>query len=74
MTKRRKYENGEAIKNAVPLDSEAYITWGDDLESKERALSRASSALEEYTGIQKAEAAGRRYSLDDSNLDTNTSK
>jgi hypothetical protein len=73
MTKRRKYENGDAIKNAAPLDLDAYITWGDDLESKQIALKRASSSLEEFTGIQKAEAAGRRYSLDYSNLDTNTS-
>jgi hypothetical protein len=69
---KKKYNNSEELNNSVPLNQEAYIAWGDDLASKQEAL-KQSGSLDEFTGIQKAEAAGRRYSLDYSNLDSNTS-
>lgn len=69
---RKKYNSSEDLKNANIPSPEAYVAWGDDLASKQEALKKADS-LDEFVGIQKAEAAGRRYSLDYSNLDTNTS-
>jgi hypothetical protein len=70
---KKKYNSSEELKNGPPVEQDAYITWGDDLSSKQEALSKASSSLDEFTGLQKATAAGRRYSLDYSNIDTNTS-
>jgi hypothetical protein len=64
--------NGQnnSIKNASPPATEAYVTWGDDLQSKKDAMRSCSDSLEEFIGIQKAEA---RYNRDFSNLDSNTS-
>ena len=69
----KKYPKSAAINDASIIDQEAYVTWGDDLASKQEALKKSSEALDEYTGVQKATAAGRRYSLDYSNLDGLTS-
>ena len=71
---RKKYNSSSDLNNSDNSinNTEAYIAWGDDLASKQEAL-KQSGSLDEFTGIQKAEAAGRRYSLDYSNLDTNTS-
>ena len=65
----KKYPKSDAIQNADLIGQDAYVTWGDDLASKQDALKKSSESLEEFTGVQKATAAGRRYSLDYSNLD-----
>jgi hypothetical protein len=69
---KKKYNSSKELEDTNHVPSEAYVTWGDDLASKQEALKKADS-LDEFVGIQKAEAAGRRYSLDYSNLDNNTS-
>jgi len=69
MAKQNKKTN--AIKNATSLPDDAYVTWGDDIQSKKDALRHASESLDEFNGIQKASGM-RRYGLDYSNLDTNT--
>ena len=51
-------------------NEEAYIAWGDDLASKQEAL--GSNLLDEFIGINRT-SSSRRYSVDFSNLDTNTS-
>lgn len=50
---------------------EAYILWGDDSASQERAMKASAGALEEYGGIQSSRA-NSRYRLDFSGLDTST--
>jgi hypothetical protein len=68
----RKTKN-EVIKDANTIPEDAYVTWGDDLESKQAALKASASSLDEFTLVEKAVAAGgRRYSLDFSSLDGNT--
>jgi hypothetical protein len=67
----KRIPKNSSIPDATPEKSEAYVTWGDDLSSKQDALNKSSESLDEYTGIQKAEGS-RRYRLDYSNLDTNT--
>jgi hypothetical protein len=70
----KKYPKSEIIQNAsAVVPEEAYVTWGDDLQSKQDAITKSAGSLEEFVGIHKAEAAGRRYSLDYSNLSPNTS-
>lgn len=68
----KKYPKSENIRDAEFIGQEAYVTWGDDLESKQQALSKSSESMEEYTAIEHTSAM-RRYGLDYSNLDTNTS-
>lgn len=71
---KKKYDSAKDMAQPKTIGEEAYVTWGDDLSSKQAALSKSSESLDEYIGIQKAEAAGgRRYSLDYSNLGTNIS-
>jgi hypothetical protein len=72
---KKKYNSAKDLNNTVPLDQDAYVTWGDDLASKQEALKKSSASLDEFTLVQKATAApvGRRHSLDYSNIDTNTS-
>ena len=72
MSKRR-LPKDEIIKNAQSRDEPAFIAWGEDIESKNEASKQSAGSLSEYTSIERATAAGRRYSLDYSNLDTNTS-
>ena len=68
----RKTKN-EVIKDANIIPEDAYVTWGDDLASKQEALKVAASSLDEFTLVERAVAAGgRRYSLDFSNLDGQT--
>lgn len=56
------------------MPEQAYVTWSDDnLEGKQAALNEASKSLDEFTLVQKSTAASRRYSIDYSNLDSNTS-
>jgi hypothetical protein len=68
----KKYPKSEAIQDASIIGADAYVTWGDDLQSKQEALSKSSESMEEFTGIEHTSAM-RRYGLDYSNLDTNTS-
>jgi hypothetical protein len=72
MAKKRTKE--EIISNANAIPDDAYVTWGDDLASKQEALKKASASLDEFTLVDKAVAfgTGRRYNLDFSNLDGNT--
>jgi|688.fasta_scaffold05842_15 hypothetical protein len=68
----RKTKN-EIIKDANIIPEDAYVTWGDDLASKQEALKASASSLDEFTLVERAVAAGgRRYSLDFSNLDGQT--
>lgn len=69
MAKQNKKTN--IIQNASVIPQDAYVTWGDDLQSKQEALKQTSESLDEFNGIQKASAM-RRYGLDYSNLDGNT--
>jgi len=68
----KKNPKNEAIQDANNLPEEAYVVWGDDLASKKEALKTSSESLNEFTGVNRSTAA-RRYSLDFSNLDSNTS-
>lgn len=52
--------------------SNAYVTWGDDLDSKKSALDESSASLDEYGGIHRTTGYAR-YSRDFSNLTENTS-
>lgn len=63
----KKYPKSEAIQDAQIADSEAYVTWGDDLQSKQEALKESSGCLEEY-GLFKSNAGFRNRSNDFSNL------
>ena len=63
----KKYPKSEAISNASDIPSEAYVTWGDDLASKQDALKQSSECLNEY-GIYNASAAYRGRTNDYSNL------
>lgn len=69
---KKRYPKSEAVQNSQPIDEQAYVAWGDDLDSKKAALRESSESMSEYSLIQKASAM-RRYGLDYSNLDTNTS-
>lgn len=71
----RKPEKNNIIKNSSSIPEDAYVTWGDDLSSKQEALKKSSESLDEFAGIQSSSASygsGRRYSIDFSNLDGNT--
>jgi hypothetical protein len=68
MAKKRTKDEVLGTNNTVP--PEAYVTWGDDLSSKQEALKTAGASLDEFTLVERATAAGgRRYSLDFSSLD-----
>lgn len=68
----KKYPKSNAINDASIAGEEAYVTWGDDLGSKKEALKTSSEAMSEYTLVEHTSAM-RRYGLDYSNLDANTS-
>ena len=68
----KKYPKSDAINNAQAPNEQAYVAWGDDLASKKEALEKSSESMSEYTLVQKASGM-RRYGLDYSNLDKNTS-
>jgi hypothetical protein len=51
---------------------QAYVTWGDDLQSKEKALNEASKSLSEFEVVQRTTGSSRQR-LDFSNLDGNIS-
>jgi hypothetical protein len=63
----KKYPKSEAIQDAIFVDSDAYVTWGDDLKSKQDALKLSSGCLDEY-GLFQANAGFRNRSNDYSNL------
>ena len=62
---RKKSKDQIIDHNSIPDD--AYVTWGDDLASKQAALKQASSSLEEFTLVDKS-TANRRYNVDYSNI------
>jgi hypothetical protein len=68
----KRYPKSEAVNNAQITGEQAYVAWGDDLASKQDALKQSSEAMSEYTLVQKASGM-RRFGLDYSNLDKNTS-
>jgi hypothetical protein len=59
------------IQDSQPINEQAYVTWGDDLSSKQEALKTSSESLDEFTVVQRAQA-GRFYRVDYSNLDGRT--
>jgi hypothetical protein len=67
----KKTTRNSSIKDAQPVSEDAYVSWGDDLDSKKSALKTASQSLDEYVLIDRA-SANRRYNVDFSRLDTNT--
>lgn len=67
----KKYPKSSAINDASTVGEEAYVTWGDDLNSKKEALKTSSEAMSEYTLVEHSSAM-RRYGLDYSGLDSNT--
>lgn len=67
-----KYPKSESEDNSIYAGQDAYVTWSDDHQSKADALKKSSESLEEY-GIIHRSTASRKYGLDYSNLDSNTS-
>jgi hypothetical protein len=66
----KKRSKEEILGTANTAPPEAYVTWGEDLSSKQEALRTAGASLDEFTLVERATAAGgRRYSLDFSSLD-----
>mgnify|MGYP003324847257 CR=1 FL=1 len=70
----KKYPKSESpIKDANIAPEEAYVTWGEDFESRASALSKSSESLDEYTGVQHASAAPLYLRNDFSNMLPNIS-
>ena len=67
MANKRKPKS-EVINNSNIIPENAYVTWGDDLQSKQEALQKSSASLDEFTLVDKTSAM-RRHGLDYSNLD-----
>jgi hypothetical protein len=65
---KKRYPKSEAIHDSSLEGQEAYITWGDDVQSKTEALSKASESLSEYEGIQHAHASPLYLRNDFSNI------
>jgi hypothetical protein len=68
----KKYPKSDAIADAALENQEAYVTWGEDLQSKQDALKQSSECLNEY-GLYKATSAYRGRTNDYSNLLPNVS-
>jgi hypothetical protein len=69
----KKQPKNPIIQDAAPrVPEQAYVTWGDDIASKQQALDTSSESLDEFTLVQRAQA-GRFYRVDYSNLDGQTS-
>ena len=49
----KKYPKSEAIPDAEIANEEAYVTWGDDLQSKQEALKNAPSKDSDYFKVPK---------------------
>jgi hypothetical protein len=69
----KKYPKSDAIENASFAGQDAYVTWGDDLNSKTQALNKSSESLEEYSGIQHTSAGPLYLRNDFSNILPNIS-
>ncbi len=70
----KKYPKSESpIKDANIAPEEAYVTWGEDLESRASALNKSAESLDEYTGVQHASAAPLYLRNDFSNMLPNIS-
>lgn len=65
---KKRYPKSEAINDASAEGTDAYITWGDDVESRSQALTKASESLSEYDGIQHASASPLYLRNDFSNI------
>lgn len=63
----KKYPKSDAIADASLENQEAYIAWGEDLQSKQDALKQSSECLNEY-GLYKATSGYRGRTNDYSNL------
>ena len=59
----KKYPKSEVIQDENMADLDAYVTWGDDLASKQEALKLTAGCLDEY-GIYKS-TAGFNYRSND---------
>lgn len=71
----RKPSKQRSIQDSNIVPENAYVTWGDDLASKQEALKQASESLDEFTLVEKSSGSyggGTRRTLDFSNLDGNT--
>ena len=68
----KKYPKSDAIEDAKVEKEELYVTWGEDLESKQQALEESSKSISEFEGIHKTTGYAR-YNRDFSNLSDNTS-
>jgi hypothetical protein len=45
---KNKYPKSEIIADAAVVESDAYVCWGEDLQSKQDALKKSSECLDEY--------------------------
>jgi hypothetical protein len=68
----KKYPKSDYIQNSALDMEQAYVTWGDDLASKEKALGEASKSLSEFEVVQRTSGSARQR-LDFSNLDNGVS-
>jgi hypothetical protein len=68
----KKYPKSEAIADATLSNEQAYVCWGDDLQSKQDALKETSECLTEY-GLFNSNASYRFRGSDYSNLLPNIS-
>lgn len=68
MAKKNRYPKSEAIHDASIEGQDAYVTWGDDIQSRSEALSKSSESLSEYDGIQHAHASPLYLRNDFSNI------
>lgn len=68
----KKYPKSESIPDAAPRDTNAYITWDDNLSNKQEALNEASKGLDEFGIVGRAQGNYARY-RDFSNLTNNIS-
>lgn len=68
----KKYPKSDYIQNSSIEPEQAYVTWGEDLQSKERALNEASKSLSEFEVVQRTSGSARQR-LDFSNLDKGVS-
>jgi hypothetical protein len=63
----KKYPKSEAIQNAQISEEKAYVTWGEDLDSKKEALDKTSGCLDEY-GLFRSSAGYRGRTNDFSSI------
>ena len=68
----KKYPKSEAIADAALSNEQAYVCWGDDIQSKQEALKETSECLTEY-GLFNSTASFRFRGNDYSNLLPNIS-